>query len=123
MSESNISSAPNDILGEGFVIPTPNSDDVYYYWTNDKVQIMVYWYKGDLKIHSSICPHMGAELKLERSFKGDAVIKCPWHALCANPNELRFNHQRYRSVRKYNFKVKGDRVYLAEQLPRAESAI
>jgi nitrite reductase/ring-hydroxylating ferredoxin subunit len=105
-------------LEAGFNFPNPNSKEVFYYWTSDKIQIMVYWFKGSLKVHSAICPHMGADLQLERG-----LIKCPWHALCASPDDLKFNHQRYRSVRNYSYKMKGDKIYINEQLPRGESSI
>jgi nitrite reductase/ring-hydroxylating ferredoxin subunit len=102
------------------VCPLPSKDEVLYVWTSDKVQVMLYWWNGNLLAHSAMCPHMGSQLTLNREA---GEIKCPWHALRADPAELVFNHPRYRSVRKYRTMIKDDKVYLAELLPRKESAL
>lgn len=110
-----------DTFGSGpVIVDLPSKNEVIYVWTREKVEVMVYWFKGSLVAHSSLCPHMGSQLAF--NFK-KGTITCPWHSLCASPVDFKFNHPKYRTLRLYRTQIVKDKVHLLEILPRAESAI
>lgn len=118
--DHNLNSDSSDELSKAILCPLPREKEVIYLWSADKVQIMVYWWEGNLVAHSAMCPHMGSQLTLNRE---TGKVQCPWHALRADPSDLVFNHPRFRSVRRYRTKVMGEKVHLIELLPRKESAL
>jgi nitrite reductase/ring-hydroxylating ferredoxin subunit len=73
-----------------------------YLWLNDKTEVLVVRSEGRLRILSSICPHMGAQLRCDGSKK---KIHCPWHGLTFPLQTLSSGHQRYRHLKEYEGEI------------------
>ena len=63
---------------------------------------MVFKSKNKFFAVNSICPHMGAQLKLSNCKN---YISCPWHGLSFNTHDFKSNHKIYSKLKYWNVKV------------------
>lgn len=74
-------------------------------WIAEKLEVIVFRNAGRIRIFSSICPHMGAQLQCHRNNS----IACPWHGLCFKlgqaKGEVESNHRKYRRIREYEGEI------------------
>jgi len=63
-----------------------------YLWLTEKTEILVFrdW-GGKVRIMTSLCPHMGAQLVIRNN-----SLFCPWHGLAFSLDTMKSTHHRYR---------------------------
>ncbi len=67
-------------------------------WLTDKIEVMVVPLEQGVKIVSSICPHMGAQLSWNEK---TGEVSCPWHGLVFEGKSLKSCHPRYRKISEF----------------------
>lgn len=77
----------------------PNSSGPWYFWIKERLEVIVFRdASGKFRAFRSLCPHMGAQLKLSSS--GEDLV-CPWHGLCISIDGNQSNHHRYHSLEEF----------------------
>ena len=69
-----------------------------YLWLGAKQEVIVFRDRGKLRAFSSLCPHMGGQLRYDRRRR---ALICPWHGLCFDLATGTSNHCRYRAPREF----------------------
>ena len=90
-------------------VSTPPGDGVSFAWVSRTQEVMVFRHEGRVMACSAICPHMGAQLQLDRR-RGQVI--CPWHGLTFALPDCQSEHERYRRLRTYQVTEAGDHVQL-----------
>ena len=85
-------------------------------------EIIVFNFKGEILIRSSICPHFGGEIYFD---KKKLILKCKWHAWEYEPKtgkcltyNVKSNIRNYevksfpKDLKKYNFFIKDNEIFL-----------
>lgn len=80
---------------------------VSYVWLDDKKEAILFEREGQLRLFSSICPHMGAQL-CHRS-ENDQLV-CPWHGLAFDLKTGNSNHHRYKRLLEYGVEQRGEEI-------------
>ncbi len=80
-----------------------------YLWASQRLEIVAFRQAGEVRAFSSICPHMGAQLCVDRE---ERRLHCPWHGLSFDLTTGEAAHPRFRRIREWNAEVDGRRLKL-----------
>lgn len=84
-------------------------------WLTEKIEVVVFRKAGRLRIFSSICPHMGAQLQCNQR---RSSVSCPWHGLCFQlgnrKEETQSDHPRYKRIREYDGEIVDGELHVYE---------
>ncbi len=80
-------------------------------WLAEKLEVMVVPTPTGIRIISSLCPHMGAQLRWNK--KNDTAF-CPWHGLEFKERPLRSCHERYRQLSEFTGSIEGNELVVYE---------
>jgi nitrite reductase/ring-hydroxylating ferredoxin subunit len=93
-------SSGGDMTGDANGTPrrlrAPAGDEVVYAWISRTQEVMAFRVGDRLVVCSAICPHMGAQLTLDRRRR---AVVCPWHGLAFALPDGACEHHRYRRLR------------------------
>lgn len=93
-------------------IETNWAGEPVYFWIGEKTEVLVMRdpsQNNKLRIFQSLCPHMGAQLCYEETKK---ALRCPWHGLAFDANNLTSNHPRYQSLKELEGEIVGNQLLI-----------
>ena len=88
-------------------IERPLDERPSYYWVTERLELMVFRAGGRLRVFSSICPHMGAQIQHSAR---RCALKCPWHGLELDLETGQTGHPRYPRLREWQAQLEGDEL-------------
>ncbi len=90
------------------------TENPQYFWIQDKTEIAVWTRKEKLFISHSMCPHMGAQLQLDKSRN---QLTCPWHGLSFDTDHFSSNHNKYKKLCSLQGEVKNNEILIYASEP------
>lgn len=98
-------------MASKFLCNVPKQKAPVYLWLDTKTEVVVFNDGKNWRAFQAICPHMGAQLSVDRSHQ---EIRCPWHPLRFSIKDGKSNHNKYRCIREFQIIREGDRLVLDE---------
>ena len=81
----------------------------FYFWLDDKTELILVKEGNQLRAFQSICPHMGARLEYDARAK---EIKCPWHGLRFCQSTLLSSHERYKKLKEFALETREGKLFI-----------
>ena len=80
-----------------------------YLWTESGVEIIAFKEGDSYYAFSSICPHMGGQLRWDERKK---ALACPWHPLTFCIETGASAHHKFKKVNRFHTRVEGGRLVI-----------
>ena len=85
----------------------PVDERPIYVWMTERMELMIFRSRGKLRVFSSICPHMGAQMQFDVR---RSCLHCPWHGLRLDLTTGHTDHPRYSRLREWQAQIEGDEL-------------
>ena len=87
-----------------------------YLWTKTGVEIIAFRVGTSYHAFSSICPHMGGQLRWDERKN---ALACPWHPLSFCVETGTSTHPKFRRVNRFHTTVEGEKLVITLKEARA----